>query len=91
MHASPKPEKKFRATFVDNETGKTKHTDFGAFGMDDYAHTGDTVARLRYQNRHKKDLLTNDPTRAGYLSWYILWNKSSISESVKDYKHKFNM
>ena len=30
------------------------------------------------RKRHKKDLDTNDPTRAGFLSYYILWNKSKM-------------
>jgi len=88
---SPKPEKKLRAVFIESESGKKKHTDFGATGMDDYIHTGDKEARERYRSRHKKDLLTQDPTRAGYLSWYILWNKETISASLRDYKSRFNM
>jgi hypothetical protein len=89
--ASPREGKKLRAVFIDESTGKTKHTDFGASGMDDYIHTHDTEARDRYRFRHKKDLLTKDPTRAGYLSWYILWNKETILASIKDYRTRFNM
>jgi len=88
---SPKPEKKLRAIFRDSESGKTKHTDFGATGMDDYIHTGDKDARARYRIRHFKDLLTEDPTRAGYLSYFILWNKETMSASVRDYRTRFNM
>jgi hypothetical protein len=88
---SPKPEKKLRAIFKHSETDKIKNTDFGATGMDDYIRTGDKEARERYRTRHKKDLLTQDPTRAGYLSWYILWNKETMSASVRDYKSRFDM
>jgi hypothetical protein len=59
--------------------------------MDDYTLTGDKEARERYQQRHKKDLLTNDPTRAGYLAYYILWNKETVTASVRDYRKRFNM
>jgi hypothetical protein len=45
----------------------------------------------RYLKRHKKDLRTNDPMRAGYLSYYLLWNKPTLQESIKDYKKKFNL
>jgi hypothetical protein len=59
--------------------------------MDDYTLTGDVEARERYRSRHRKDLETNDPTRAGYLAWYILWNKPTIRESIKDYRARFNL
>ena len=88
---SPREEKKLRAMFTESETGKTKHTDFGASGMLDYTQTRDKDARDRYRTRHKKDLLTQDPTRAGYLAWYILWNKETISASENDYRKRFNM
>jgi hypothetical protein len=91
IEPSPREEKKLRALFKDSETGKMKHTDFGATGMHDYTQTHDKDARERYRTRHKKDLLTNDPTRAGYLAWFLLWNKESLSASEKDYRKRFNM
>lgn len=86
---SPKADKKYVATFSDGE--KVKHTHFGAAGMEDYTIHKDDERRERYRNRHRKDLMTNDPTRAGFLSWYILWNKKSLRESIADYKKRFNM
>lgn len=88
---SPKEGKKLRAVFVDKETGKEKHTDFGATGYDDYTKTHDKEARERYRTRHQKDLDTNDPTKAGYLSYYILWNKETIAGSTRDYKSRFSL
>lgn len=67
-------------------------TRFGASGMDDYTLTGDKDARLRYQIRHKKDLRTRDPKRAGYLSYYLLWGDStSLAENLASYKRRFNL
>ena len=67
-------------------------TRFGAAGMDDYTLTGDKDARLRYQIRHKKDLRTRDPKRAGYLSYYFLWGDStSLAENLAAYKRRFNL
>jgi hypothetical protein len=83
---SPKENKKLRATFEVN--GKEKHTDFGAKGMSDYTKHKDKDRRSRYITRHKKDLRTGDPTRAGYLSMYVLWNKSSLDPSIADYKKR---
>ena len=85
---SSKPNKKYMAIF----TGKTnKTTHFGSKGMDDYTITKDKEQRSRYRIRHKKDLKTRDPTRAGFLSYYILWGEStSIKENIKNYKKRFN-
>lgn len=91
IEQSPKAGKKLRAIFYDKDTDKTKHTDFGAAGMDDYTKTHDKEQRERYRERHKKDLDTDDPTRAGFLSYYLLWNKPTLAESVRKYKSKFNM
>ena len=88
---SDKPEKKYVAVF-EKEDGKKKKTYFGSAGMDDYTITKDKEQRKRYRQRHKKDLSTSDPTRAGFLSYYILWGDStSINENIKDYKKKFNL
>ena len=88
---SNKSGKKFMAVFT-RDNGRTKTTHFGAAGMKDYTLTGDKERRRLYRNRHRKDLTTNDPTRAGYLSYYILWGESkSIRENIKSYKKRFNL
>jgi len=88
---SPNPEKKLRAIFL-LDSGRRKRTDFGAAGMDDYTLTKSKEQRERYQTRHAKDLDTDDPTRAGYLSYYILWGPhTSIRSNVKAFKIKFNL
>jgi hypothetical protein len=87
---SDKPDKKLMATFETD--GRTKTTHFGSKGMDDYTITKDKEQRDRYRQRHKKDLDTKDPTRAGYLSWYILWGDSTkMKENIKTFKNKFNL
>lgn len=88
---SIKAGKKLMATFqMDN--GRTRTTHFGASGMDDYTLTGDKEQRERYRERHKKDLETKDPTRPGYLSYYILWGDStSRQKNIADYKKRFNL
>jgi hypothetical protein len=68
------------------------HTRFGAVGMDDYTITHDKEQRERYRTRHKKDLETNDPKRAGFLSYYILWgNSTSIQANKAAYENRFNV
>ena len=88
---SPKPGKKLRAIFK-NDNGREKHTDFGASGMEDYLHTGDKDQRERYRARHKKDLETGDPTRAGHLAMFLLWGDStSLQTNIAAYKRRFNL
>lgn len=82
---------KYNATFKSDE-GREKNTKFGAKGMDDYTKTHDEEQRARYRDRHAKDLKTRDPTKAGYLSYYILWGQStSILANLAAYRRRFNL
>ena len=91
IKTSTKPEKKLMAIFTKKDSNRTKTVYFGAKNMDDYTKTKDKEQRARYRSRHKKDLQTKDPTRAGYLSWYILWGDStSLRENIASYKRRFN-
>jgi hypothetical protein len=78
--------KKYDAHFSDG----TK-TSFGASGYEDYTQHGDVERRRLYRLRHKKDLETGDATRAGFLSFHLLWNKPTLKASIEDYKNRFNM
>jgi hypothetical protein len=89
---SQKQGKKYTAVFKNNKTGREKKVNFGAAGMEDYTMHKDKERRQRYRDRHQKDLKTNDPTRAGYLSYYILWGYStSLRENIKNYKSRFGL
>jgi len=81
---------KLKATFV-NDDGRKKTTHFGLKGASDYTIHKDIERRDRYRARHEKDLETGDPTRAGYLSYYILWNLPSVSASLADYRKRFDL
>ena len=89
---STKPDKKLMAIFEID--GKKKTTHFGAVRdgkpMDDYTLKGDKEQRKRYRERHAKDLQTKDATKAGFLSYYILWgDTTSLDKNIKDYKKRF--
>jgi len=67
-------------------------TAFGSVGMDDYTLTHDAAQRDRYRTRHKKDLETHDPKRAGFLSYYILWGDStSVHANMRTFERRFNL
>ena len=84
---STRGDKKWMAKFDDGTT-----THFGAVGYGDYTTTGDKDKRSAYRSRHRKDLDTGDPTRAGFLSYYILWGEhKDIKKNIADYKTKFKL
>jgi hypothetical protein len=90
VQPSNRPGKKLMAVFELN--GRRKTTHFGSKGMDDYTLTRDAKQRELYRLRHRRDLETGDPTRAGLLAWYILWGDSaSLKRNVRDFKQRFNL
>tara|TARA_B100000963_G_C22153774_1_gene462927 strand:+ start:56 stop:349 length:294 start_codon:yes stop_codon:yes gene_type:complete len=88
---SKNPKKKLDAHFK-TDKNREKVVSFGAAGMDDYTRKKDKEQRQRYRERHKKDLKTKDPTKPGYLSYYILWGDStSLKTNIANYKKRFNL
>lgn len=82
--------KRYDAIFDIN--GKIKKISFGDPNMDSYVMHYDKERRSRYRSRHAKDLNTNDPLRAGYLSYYLLWGKSrSLDKNIASYKRQFDL
>jgi len=80
--------KKWKAVFTDPK--KTTH--FGDSSAQDYTQHHDKERRRLYRDRHRKDLKTNDPSRAGYLSFFILWGDStSMQKNIATYKKRFNL
>lgn len=88
---SSKAGKKWTAYFENTDTGRTKTTHFGASGMEDFTQHKDPERAERYRQRHKKDLRTEDPTRAGYLSYFVLWSSPNMASNIRNYKKRFNL
>lgn len=69
--------------------GDTIH--FGAKGYSDFIKSkGDVVKKNAYIKRHEKNEDWNK-LNAGALSRFVLWNKPTIAESLKDVEKKFNL
>lgn len=83
--------KKWMAIFENRETGRTKTTHFGAVGYEDYTMHKDPERKKRYITRHKKNENWNDPTTAGALSRWILWEEKSRQKAIEKFKKKFNL
>jgi hypothetical protein len=88
IRPSAKPEKKYDATF-ETDAGRTKTVSFGAAGMSDYTKNKDPERKERYLDRHRANENWNDPDSPGALSRWILWNKPTLVDSIKDYKRRF--
>lgn len=94
---SPSSSKKLVAVFgVGGGRRKTVH--FGARGYGDYTlywQTGDTkVARQKrrqYIRRHAVAEDWLDPTAAGTLSRYILWEKPTVRQALTAFKRRFGV
>lgn len=89
---SSQHDKKLMAVFTSCKTGGKKVTHFGAKGMSDFTKHHDEARKQRYFTRHgngKGRENWSDPYSAGALSRYILWNKSTLKESIDDYKKRF--
>ena len=81
---SNKPDKKYMAIIDDR---KTIH--FGAKNYSDFTIHKDEERKQRYLARHKKNENWNDPLTASFYATNILWNKPTITESIKDTNNRF--
>jgi hypothetical protein len=59
--------------------------------MSDFTLHKNIYRKQNYIDRHCKNEYWNNPITAGALSRWILWNKTSLSESIEDYKERFNV
>jgi len=90
---SIKPEKKLMATFdVDGKEkvvhfGSAKNKDFTIYSKEDKEKA--EKMKAAYLARHKVNENFNNPITAGALSRWILWNKPTVSASIKDFKKRF--
>lgn len=85
---STRKDKKFMVKLSD---GKIIH--FGAAGMSDYTLHKDLKRKQAYILRHKanEDWNKSGLETAGFWSRWILWNKPSLTESIKDAENRFGI
>lgn len=86
---------KYEAVFrVEGAGGEhhEKRVKFGAVGYDDYTKHKDKERRRRYIERHGRGREHwSSPDTPGALSRWVLWNKPTFRESVKDFKRRFHL
>lgn len=90
---SNKPGKKWAFTFKRSPKSTqtfTRHV--GNSTRENYTMHKNKTRRKHYLQRHKKDLVTGDPTRPGYISYYVLWgNSTSFDDNLTKYKKRFRL
>jgi len=93
---SSKNNYKLVATF--DIDGKIKTVHFGSKPNKDFIIYSKTnpqkaeIMKAAYIARHSKNNEDwNNPITKGCLSRFILWNKNTLRESIKNYKNRFNL
>ena len=70
---------------LDKPSGKiVKVLKVGAYGYDDFTTTGDENKKEMYLKRHAKREDWDDPLTKGFWARWLLWNKPSLEDSIKD-------
>ena len=88
---SHRSDKKWDAVFL-RPDGTQKVQPFGQRGYSDFTKHKDATRKQRYIARHKRMHEDwKDPTRAGPLSRFILWNKPTMAASVRSYRRMFRV
>jgi hypothetical protein len=57
----------------------------------DFTHHHDEERKERYINRHKKNENFNDLNTSGAWSRWLLWEKPTMNESIKNMEKQFNI
>jgi hypothetical protein len=77
--------KRYKAYFTNGKTTKFGQSNPKQGTFIDH---GDKTLRKKYIKRHLRDLDTDDYTRAGYLSLFLLWDKPTLKESITAYNKR---
>jgi hypothetical protein len=81
---SAKPDKKFEAR-IDGR----KSIHFGQAGASNFTQHKNLLRKERYLQRHSKNEDWNNPLTAGFYSRWLLWNKETLAESIRDTNRRF--
>jgi hypothetical protein len=79
-------DKKFKIT-----TPKGKVIKFGDKNYEDYTMHKDKERKKLYIGRHKKNEKWTDKNTAAFWSRWLLWNKLTLQESIKNVESRFHI
>ena len=81
---------KYTVQFINQKTRRLNTIHFGQYGAGDFTTTNNERRKELYKLRHLSDNI-NDLSFSGCWSWWLLWNKKTIEESIKDMSQQFNI
>ena len=92
LQPSSRAGKKFMVTIIDGE-GRRSKIHFGAKGYSDYTKHKEHERMLKYLNRHRsrEDWTKSGIKTAGFWARWILWNKPSLTDSIKNTEKRFKI
>ena len=85
LKKSSNPKKKYDA-YIEG-----KKVSFGATGYSDFTQHKDEERKQNYIARHKPNQNWNDLTTAGAWSRWLLWERKTIPEAIRNMESKFNV
>jgi hypothetical protein len=104
LSRSEKPDKKFKVVVglkkkARSEATPLKTIHFGAKGMSDYTINRDPERKRLYLKRHdprgrvraRENWSKSGIQTAGFWSRWLLWNKPSLDESIRDIEKRFRV
>ncbi len=92
LQPSSRSDKKFMVTVFDDD-GRRKTIHFGARGYSDYTKHKTKSRMRRYVSRHRSRENWNKSgiDTAGFWAKWILWDKPSLSDSIRHTEKRFNI
>lgn len=92
LEKSNRKDKKYMISFYNKDTNKINTVHFGAKNYEDFILSGgDEEKKKNYIKRHQKNENWNDLSKSGTFARFLLWNKKSLDESIKDMQKRFNI
>jgi hypothetical protein len=89
LQYSTRDDKKYMVKFYNDGILKIVH--FGDPKYEDFTMHKNPVRKLFYLNRHRSNEDWHNYLTAGFWSRWLLWNKPTLQQSIKDLKKKFNI
>jgi hypothetical protein len=89
LEKSNRKDKKYMVHYI--KDGKLRTIHFGASGYDDFIISkGNEDKKKNYIKRHSKEDWS-DLEKAGTFARFLLWNKKTLRDSIKDMEERFNI
>ena len=83
--------KKWQVEIDDKIMLRPKYIHFGSEGYEDYTQHRDENRKKLYIKRHEKRENWDDLMNAGSWSRWLLWEKPSLQEAIKNMEKKFKI